>query len=502
MAKRRQLSRRSRASGQAPAEQLDRAVEAIMADGPTLRVSRSLDAILRIAADLRDLPRADLKARLKAQLSRARVPRVERGLERSAIVQPIRQGFHSITPYFVVEGAAKMIDFLKQAFGAEELSRIVRPDGRIAHAELRIEGSMVELGDATPEYRPSPAAIWLFVNDADAVYERALKAGASSTHEPMDQDYGNREASVRDPFGNHWYIATPLPDRKPWPEELRSVTPYLHPIGAARLIDFMKNAFDAKEVERHEGEGMIQHAQLRIGDSIIAIGEAHGPYQPMPPALHLYVPDTDATYKRALRAGAISVSEPADQPYGDRFAGVKDPLGNQWYIATHKKDLPSEKPSELEAERERNAPTTKNLPSVMPFIYVKGPATAAEFYKKVFGATELMREVDPSGIVSHVQIKIGDSRFMLRDPSTPDVAEYVAKGFARTPQELGGTPVHLYLYVEDADAAFNRALASGSKLVDPLEDKEWGDRCGGIRDPFGLIWYIATPIKHASQLKR
>src|SRR5262249_28264832 len=95
---------------------------------------------------------------------------------------------------------------------------------------------------------------------------------------------------------------------------------------------------------------------------------------------------------------------------------------------------------------------------------------------------------------SHVQIKIGESTFMMRDPSTPDMVDYVAKGFARTSQELGGTPVSLYVYVDDVDGAFNRALASGSKIVDPLEDKEWGDRCGGVQDPFGFIWFIATPL--------
>jgi uncharacterized glyoxalase superfamily protein PhnB len=98
--------------------------------------------------------------------------------------------------------------------------------------------------------------------------------------------------------------------------------------------------------------GTVHHAKLRIGDSIIAIGEAHGPYQPMPLALHFYVPDTDAAYKRALEAGAISIDEPVDQDYGDRYAGVKDPFGNVWYIATHLRDftIPSEPPAPAKAQ--------------------------------------------------------------------------------------------------------------------------------------------------------
>ena len=109
--------------------------------------------------------------------------------------------------------------------------------------------------------------------------------------------------------------------------------------------------------------------------------------------------------------------------------------------------------------------------------------------------SELHRETQPEGKVSHVQLAIGHTRIMLRDATTADLAEYRAKGFAATPHSLGASPVHLYICVDDADAAFRRALDCGSKIVDPLEDKEWGDRCGGVQDPAGHIWYIATPLK-------
>jgi PhnB protein len=210
-------------------------------------------------------------------------------------------------------------------------------------------------------------------------------------HEPVDQDYGDREASVKDPFGNYWYIATHRPDAEPLPEELRTVTPYLHPIGSAKLIDFMKKAFDAEELERFQDpEGTVHHAKIRIGDSAIAMGEAHGPYQPMPPALHLYVDDTDYVYKRALKAGATSISEPTDYPYGDRGANLRDPFGNVWYIATHKKDVPVEQWQTTKAE----VPEHRGHGSVMPFMYSEDPAGAFEFYKDVFGARELHRHGD------------------------------------------------------------------------------------------------------------
>ncbi len=105
------------------------------------------------------------------------------------------------------------------------------------------------------------------------------------------------------------------------------MTPYLHPVGAPQVIEFLHKAFGAEEVYRAQSpEGVVHHAQVRIGDSIVGMGDAHGPYQPMPCTLHLYVPDTDALYNRALQAGATSIQPPADQPHGDRSAGVPGPV--------------------------------------------------------------------------------------------------------------------------------------------------------------------------------
>jgi PhnB protein len=407
------------------------------------------------------------------------------------------EGYHSLTPYLQVHGAHRLIEFLQHAFGAEEIFRVPRGD-QIAHAQLKIENSMIELADAIDKYQANPSAIWLFVANADAVYARALQAGATSLHEPADQDYGDREASAKDPFGNHWYIATHRRNAEPLPEGMRAITPYLHPKGAPQVIDFLKRAFGAEEVYRaQDSAGTVHHAKLRIGDSIIALGEAHGPYEPMPPALHLYVPDTDTAYQRALEAGAVSFDEPADQPYGDRYAGVKDPFGNVWYIATHLRDFtipasPAVQVPALEVEPPRPPR------SIMPFMYHDDVEEAFELYHQVFGATEQHRVTQPGGAVSHIVMAIGETHVMLRDATTPDLAEYRAKGFAATPHTLGGSPLHLYVYVSDADAAFERAVECGSQVVDPMEDKDWGDRCGGVQDPFGYIWYIATPLKSAS----
>jgi PhnB protein len=315
-------------------EQLDQAVAALLArpDAPLPSVSTRLAPLLRIAADLRDLPRADFKERLKTDLNR-------RASMATAAVKPIPEGFHTLTPYLIVSRASEFIDFLEQAYGAVEVGRVKRPDGGIMHAEVRLNDSMLELADATAEHPPMPAVLHLYVSDADAVYNRALQAGASSTEEPVDQPYGDREAGVKDAFGNQWYIATHKgPSHVP--EGLRTLTPYLHPRGTPALIEFLKKAFGAEEAERAQSpDGTIVHAKVRIGDSFVEMGEAHGPYQPMPCTLHLYVEDTDALYRRALQAGAPSIQEPRNEPYGDRVAGVQDPSGNLWYIATHIKDV-------------------------------------------------------------------------------------------------------------------------------------------------------------------
>jgi uncharacterized glyoxalase superfamily protein PhnB len=146
---------------------------------------------------------------------------------------------------------------------------------------------------------------------------------------------------------------------KPIPEGYHTITPHLTVQGVAKLIDFLKKAFDAKEIMSHPGpDGRIMHAEVKIGDSIVMMGEAGGEWQPMPAALYIYVPDTDATYKRAIQAGATSVREPADQFYGDRSGGVKDPCGNQWWIGTHKEDVSPE-----EMKKRMDALFTKTKPA-------------------------------------------------------------------------------------------------------------------------------------------
>jgi len=241
-----------------------------------------------------------------------------------------REGFHTVTPYLTVQPAVELVEFVKQAFGAVESFRTTGSAGGI-HCEVKIGDSMVMIGG--PTFDTHPTAIHLYVADVDEVYARAMAAGATSLGEPSDQEYGERIAAVKDVGGNEWYIAKRFDTTAI--QDLHTVTVYFHPVGAPKFIDFLKKAFGAEVVEQHQSnEGFVYHAKLRLGDSIVEMGEAHDQWQPMSSAIYMYVEDVDAMYQRALSAGATSALEPTDQPYGDRSAWVNDEFGNVWYLST------------------------------------------------------------------------------------------------------------------------------------------------------------------------
>jgi uncharacterized glyoxalase superfamily protein PhnB len=127
-------------------------------------------------------------------------------------VKPIPEGYHTVTPYLILQGAAQLIDFLKQAFDAEEILRMAQPDGTITHAEVKIGDSRMMMSEATGDFKPMPAMLHLYVEDMDAVYRQALQAGATSLREPEDQFYGDRTGGVQDSSGNQWWLATHIED--------------------------------------------------------------------------------------------------------------------------------------------------------------------------------------------------------------------------------------------------------------------------------------------------
>lgn len=133
----------------------------------------------------------------------------------SNTVKPIPDGYHTVTPYLIVNGVPRLLDFLQQAFGATELIRAPRPDGSIMHAEVAIGDSRVMMGEPPASSPSMPGCVHLYVVDTDALYHLALQAGATSLREPTDQFYGDRMAGVQDPLGNHWWIATHTEDVPP-----------------------------------------------------------------------------------------------------------------------------------------------------------------------------------------------------------------------------------------------------------------------------------------------
>jgi len=134
-------------------------------------------------------------------------------------VKPIPEGYSTYTPYYVVEGAAEFIDFLKKAFGAEETLRMPAPGNRIGHAEVRIGDSMVMLADENPEHGKRQMNGVLYVSDVDAVFKKAVAAGAKGSRQPENMFYGDRIGSVTDRWGNTWSIATHIEDVAP--EEMK-----------------------------------------------------------------------------------------------------------------------------------------------------------------------------------------------------------------------------------------------------------------------------------------
>jgi len=130
---------------------------------------------------------------------------------------------------------------------------------------------------------------------------------------------------------------------KPQPDGYHAVTPYLVVADAARLIEFLVTAFDARETERLAAPNhRIAHAEVRIGDSMVMLGEARDGHAARPCMLYVYVPDADATWQRAVAAGAVAGQAPQDQFYGDRSGSVTDPCGNEWWIATRIENVPQE----------------------------------------------------------------------------------------------------------------------------------------------------------------
>jgi PhnB protein len=490
-------------------EQLDRAIQALLTPGPAPRrrdgavPKTQVAALARVASELRGLPRADFKAALRAKLE-GRTPMASKAVSAA-------QARQTATAYLIVNDAARALEFYKQAFGAVETMRLNGPGDRIGHAEIRIGDSTIMLADEFPDYGAlsaqtiggSPVKMHLQVDDVDAMAARAVAAGAKTVRPVQDQFYGERSGQFADPFGLTWVIAThketltaeemqrrfdglstdvPAPPAKSKThdpqasfirEGYRTITPYLTVADAPQLIDFVKQTFGAEETYRGTGSAGGVHCELRVGNTMLMVGGGGAPGSswsgtPGPSSLHIYVPDCDATYRRALDANATSISEPADQPWGERLARVKDASGNNWFIAF---------PTYLKKEK-YNADDVQTLQA---FLHPTKADQVIEFLKRALGAEDLGRAVSPEGQLLHATIKIGDSTLEMSDAVGP----------------YQPMPTMFYLYVADADALYRRALDAGATSISEPVDQSYGERVAAVQDPSGNQWYLATYLGDA-----
>jgi PhnB protein len=309
------------------ADRVNEIVDRIVTRGDATAALRDpeLAPLARIAAELRHYANPDFKARLRASLQRRTT------MTSTMTTEAVREGFTTVTPYIRVASEG-LVGFLASAFGAVE-TFAAQGGGGGMHREVRIGNSMVMIGEGSGAAGMMPIATMafhVFVDDVDAAFARAVAAGGSAIGAPEDRHYGERSGFVKDPFGNHWYIATPLrPDSLA--NALRTVTPALFADSAAEYMAFLERALGAVE-EMRAGDGEhVRYARVRIGDAAIELGDG----APMPGAFMVYVTDPDERYERAVAAGATSIMTPSDQPYG-RIAGVRDAVGNQWFFSRPK----------------------------------------------------------------------------------------------------------------------------------------------------------------------
>src|ERR1043166_6136244 len=222
-------------------EQLDQAIDAVMAAGASpSAVDEQVAEFVGIALELRQLPRADFKARLQRELEE------EAGMSAAAKEAPkkssgVREGFRTITPYLVVSDVHAEAEFLKQTFDVAGHIYGLGSQGGF-HAEYNIGGSMIMVGGGGEGSQwkgtPLPTYIHLYVEDVDAIYESAVHAGATNLSAPADRFYGDRECGFRDPGGNQWFVATHQGESFV-PEGVPNLMPSLLPVGAPKMIDFL-----------------------------------------------------------------------------------------------------------------------------------------------------------------------------------------------------------------------------------------------------------------------
>ena len=332
-----------------------------------------------------------------------------------------------------------LIDQLENAIQA----MLARPDAPVAGPRADFDPSVLAMMSIARELRDLPREsfrIRLRTNlERSTQMENAAKQAISS-------DVSKQEAM---PSGYH------------------TIAPYIIVPRAGEFIEFLTNAFSGTErfrVGRDPRSELIMHAEVQIGNSVIELADAYEPIPAAPMAIHLYVDDAHASFKRAIEAGATSIYKVGEHVSGDTQGAVRDPFGNLWYIAMKGDWTPA--PGEL-------------VPSVQPYLHLRGSEKMIPFLQNAFGGVVQGHvPMSPEGHVLHATVQIGDNTLEIDE----------AHG------EFQPMPCHLHLHVDDADAIYARAMRAGATSIDAPSNKPYG-RSGGVKDLFGNSWYITSALQ-------
>ena len=492
-------------------EQLDDAVEALVAkpNAPQPTSDPRLAAILRIAGELRDLPRADFRNRLKADLAVQSKELESVGGKPLITHQDIEERLKELAeqPKFIVhdvraalsdlpEMSMRFLDSMndhllvasrgdkrthwERHLGSDEMIYVM--DGKTDIVTLT-DGGPVESTIHAGSLFVCPEGLWHRLTPrpfVSAFYLTPSRTEASAAKDPRPKSERVAKRPVRRT------TAAKLEER-----DLRA---------ALREVPHLNITSDTTG---EDADAAVRNV-AKIGNLTLGVMSYTGqtPWERHPDGDELLLAldgevevtalTDDGPVTRKLRAGEAFVC-----PQGlwhRQFAEKSVSMLYGTPIDTSETSM-ADDPRVVIEKVEAPAPAASVSRSIMPFLYIEGAARAVEFYKQVFGASVLMRDEEPSGIVSHAMLKMGDTTVMLSDPSSADVKQNDVRGLSRPPRSYGGSPVHLYIYVADVDDVVKRAIAAGAKAIDQVEDRDWGDRCGGIEDPWGHVWFVGTPLK-------
>jgi PhnB protein len=496
-------------------EQLDDAVEALVAkpNAPIPVSDPRLGAILRIAGELRDLPRADFKDRLKSELAEQAEEAVSTGGKPLFTRQDIEERLKEIAeqPKFIVhdvraafrdlpERSMRFLDAMgehllvasrgakrtnwERHLGGDEMIYVM--DGETEVVTLTADGPVESTIHAGSLF-VCPEGLWHRLTPrpfVSALYLTPSRTEGSAAKDPRPKK--EREKAGRGRKRSRGANVARLEEH-----DLRAA------LREVPHLDITKDTTGA------DADAAVRNV-AKVGNLTLGVMSYTGltPWERHPDGdelllaldggLEVTVLTDDGPVRRKLRAGEAFVCR---QGLWHRQLAEKS-VSMLYGTPTATTEVSTaDDPRVVVAKEPAPAASAGISRSIMPFLCIEGAASAVEFYQRVFGATVLMREEEPTGIVSHAMLKLGDTTVMLSDPTSTDVKQNDVHGLSRSPQSLGGSPVHLYLYVADVDDVFRRALEAGSKAIDEPEDREWGDRTAGIEDPYGHIWWLGTPTK-------